>query len=224
MSNFLPPIDPIEIDPILLQEDLDDRIQRYLKTALPIHPRFPKLREMRDAQLKADNLLLKGPYLESLPDFPKGASLESLVTEGVIHNGFSKLVQSVYERPLHQHQEDAIRAVVEEQENIIVATGTGSGKTESFFFPLLDSLLKEEGIADKDGIRAILIYPMNALANDQLDRRLVPVLADQLKDYGITVGRFTGQTERDKPRRFIEESLTEKGSYFSELFGTNGSL
>ena len=67
-------LDPIEVDPVQLEEDLDDRMQRYLLTALPIHRRFPKLREQALAELSRSASIIKGPYLEALPDFPKGRS------------------------------------------------------------------------------------------------------------------------------------------------------
>lgn len=208
--------DPIEIDPLQLHDDLEERMHRYLLTALPINRRFPKLREMATAELKKADTLIKGPFLESLPDYPKGKSLEELVTDGLLHPGFTQLESDVFRRPLHEHQVNALTSVIEEKENIVVATGTGSGKTESFFFPLLDTLLKED-MKGKDGIRAILIYPLNALANDQLYSRLIPVLAAQLESFGITVGRFTGQTHAFKDREQLAEEQLGKES-MQELF------
>ncbi|MDC0275417.1 DEAD/DEAH box helicase [Verrucomicrobiales bacterium] len=214
MPNLL---DPIEIDPIHLQEDLQERMRRYLLTALPIHRRFPKLREQASKELSRSASLIKGPFLEALPDFPKGKSLEDLVGEGLLHPGFGSLDPEVFSRPLHIHQEEAMLRVIKDQENVVVATGTGSGKTECFFFPLLDALLKGD-IKGKPGIRAILVYPLNALANDQLYRRLVPALVHQLKDYGITVGRYTGQTTIGRSREWFEKQYLED-DFFKRMFG-----
>lgn len=71
----------------------------------------------------------------------------------------------------------------------MIATGTGSGKTECFLLPILDDALRNP----EPGVRAIVVYPMNALANDQLDRlrallRTVPE---------VTFGRYTGDTPWD---------------------------
>lgn len=214
MSTLL---DPIEVDPIHLQEDLQERMRRYLLTTLPIHRRFPKLREEASRELSKSASLIQGPFLEALPDFPKGKSLKDLVAEGFLHDGFQSLDPEVFTRPLHVHQEDAIRRVIGDKENIVVATGTGSGKTESFLFPLLDHLLKAN-VRGKPGIRAILVYPLNALANDQLYRRLVPVLAHQLKGFGLTVGRYTGQTTIGKERPWFQQQYLED-DYFREMFG-----
>lgn len=147
-----------EIDPILLQEELQNRIRRYLLTALPISRRFPMLRSEAERLINQPEMVIKGPFLEAIPDFPKGASLKDLVEEGLLHEGFARLGSTVYERRLHAHQEEAIRSVAGERKNIVVATGTGSGKTECFLFPLIDSLLKAN-IAGRPGIRAILVYP-----------------------------------------------------------------
>jgi len=205
-----------EIDPISLQEDLQNRMRRYLLTALPISRRFPGLRSQAEKLLIQPDVLVKGPFLEAIPDFPKGASLSQLVNEGVLHPGFELLGSNVFARPLHLHQEMAIRQIVQEKKNVVVATGTGSGKTECFLFPLLDSLLKAN-IAGKSGIRAIIVYPLNALANDQLYQRLAPILATKLGEYGLTVGRYTGQTRSDLSRKEIEEQLLS-GDFIKETF------
>lgn len=209
---------PVEVDPVSLQEELRDRMSRYLLTALPINSKFPMLREAAHQQFAKDNQLIKGPFLEALPDFPKSNSLSKLVDEGLLHSGFKKLSDEVLNRPLHEHQEDAIRAVVGEDKNIVVATGTGSGKTECFMYPMLDALLKE-GNRGKPGVQAILIYPLNALANDQLYARLVPLIADQLAEYGITIGRYTGQTSSSSRENIEREILDTPNSPFRELFG-----
>ena len=201
--------DPKEVDPIRLQKDLQDRMQRYLLTALPINRRFPQIRKAAAAELSRESEIIKGPFLEALPDYRKSRSLADWVEEGTLHPAFRDLDDpdlgsaSFFQRPLHKHQEEALDAVVNRKENIIVSTGTGSGKTECFLFPIIDALLKAD-IQGKPGIRAILVYPMNALANDQLYRRLVPLLVDKLQSHGLTVGRFTGQTTPNKSREFFE--------------------
>lgn len=211
--------DPIEIDPIALQEDLSDRMQRYLLTALPMHRRFPQLRAEAKRQLEQGAGLLRGPFLEALPDFPKGESLKQLVDSKLLHRGFLSVGESVLNRPLHAHQAEAVSRIVGSNENVVVATGTGSGKTECFLYPLVDELLKAN-IAGKPGIRAIIVYPLNALANDQLYRRIVPLVAKELKDYGITVGRYTGQTTPGKTRSYFEEQHLQD-PFFRGLFGTS---
>ena len=111
------------------------------------------------------------------------------------------------ERPLYRHQEEAIQKAVSRR-NLIVATGTGSGKTECYLFPILDHLLRERatGTLAAPGVRAMLLYPMNALANDQLKR-----LRDVLACFpDITFGRFVGDTK---------ERIREAPDLHRERFG-----
>src|SRR5271166_3007141 len=78
---------------------------------------------------------------------------------------------------------------VQAGQHVLVATGTGSGKTESFLYPIIDDLLRQRDQGVHEGLTAILVYPMNALANDQLDR-----LRDMLGGTGITFAQWVGTT------------------------------
>ncbi len=129
--------------------------------------------------------------------------------------------EEAWSRPLFTHQWEAFDRVVYGQKSIVVATGTGSGKTECFQLPILYSLLAEpEQIRARRGVRALLIYPLNALVEDQCARlrRLLFWVNLQFHEHGrregrtqqITFGRYTGDTpldERDFKRRESEESL-----------------
>jgi len=211
-----------EIDPTKLESELQQTLRRYLMTALPIHNRFPELKATAGELLEAPGRIIKGPFVETLADFPKGRSLENMVQSGMLHTGFRQLdrpnegASSPFKRPLHEHQESAISRILA-GENIVVATGTGSGKTECFLYPIINSLLNQN-IAFKPGVRAIIVYPMNALANDQLYKRLVPLIAKDLAAYGLTVGRFTGQTDSSANRFQIEQQELED-PFNQELFG-----
>ena len=108
------------------------------------------------------------------------------------------------DRRLHKHQEQAIRAAASGG-NYLVATGTGSGKTESFLYPIIDFLLRQD--LSKPGVRTILVYPLNALAKDQLYFRIAPLLLRDLGYLGITFGRFTGQIGANVTRHEEEARL-----------------
>ena len=134
--------------------------------------------------------LFKGPYVALDMPFKRGESIESLINEGIVSKLFYDLDDIDYRRPLYLHQERAIRQIGNGR-GAIVTTGTGSGKTECFLYPILNDLLYdiENGIDDV-GVRAIFLYPMNALVNDQMDR--VRKILKNFKD--ITFGFFTGDT------------------------------
>lgn len=201
-----------ERNPIQLGRELEDTLRRYLRTALPISRNFPKLRQQFEQALKP-GLLVKGPFVEATPDFHKGSSLKELVAEGLLHPGFDRLDERERLRPLHRHQAEALRAIVSDRENVVVATGTGSGKTECFLYPILDALLNDPDIA-RPGVRALLVYPLNALANDQLYKRLVPLFIGRYADSGIRIGRFTGLTRRNQSRAQAENEVLASDPFF----------
>lgn len=102
-------------------------------------------------------------------------------------------------RELYTHQEEAIRKSAEiegeSRPTIVVTAGTGAGKTESFLLPILNDLVRRPATPG-GGVRCIILYPMNALVNDQVDR-----LDKWLKGYdGITLFHFTSETPEDKKR------------------------
>ncbi|WP_062397099.1 DEAD/DEAH box helicase [Methanogenium cariaci] len=104
-------------------------------------------------------------------------------------------------RPLYLHQEQALKKTIVDGQNIVVATGTGSGKTEIFMLTILNELFrqKEAGTLNS-GVRALLLYPMNALVNDQLKR--MRLLLATTPD--ITFGRYTGETP-EKRKQAVEQ-------------------
>ncbi|WP_024794783.1 DEAD/DEAH box helicase [Tomitella biformata] len=179
------------LDPLEASAGIEASYKRYLKTM--VAPRDPALAKAFDAAVDGTTLLTKGPLLELTPPYAAGASLSDLVHEGVLHPDFPELESKAVpmERPLYKHQETAIRKVVAGR-NLVVSTGTGSGKTESFLLPILNSLLAERAAGTLGpGVRALLLYPMNALANDQLKR--LRTMLEGMPD--ITFGRYTGETK-----------------------------
>ncbi len=211
-----------ENNPVILGQTIENTIRRYLKAALPISPKYPRLRQAVNDALEQRDLLVKGPFVETLPDYVKRSSLREMITgdSRLLHTDFAQLPAAVLDRPLHRHQADALEAIVRDEQNVIVATGTGSGKTECFLYPILDSLLKESDLS-RPGVRALLVYPLNALANDQLYKRIVPLFVHQFQAKGIRVGRYTGLTRQGQRRTNAEQELLAADSFFREELGWN---
>ena len=187
------------IDAVSTSESIKATYRRYLSSLLAV--RDPKVDAALRKAIDSTDMLDRGPFLEATPPYVPGKSIRDLVSEGVLAQGFTDLSSDVLplDRPLYVHQEEAIRRVADGR-NIVVATGTGSGKTESFLIPILDSLIRDHERGELDsGVRALLLYPMNALANDQM-KRLRQLLASFP---AITFGRYTGETE-DDPRKARE--------------------
>lgn len=143
--------------------------------------------------------LFTGPYLELIYPYVHGKSLTALIDQGILSDQLRELdcfklpkpEPLPLDTPLYSHQEKAIRKLCQEKASIVVSSGTGSGKTECFTIPILNDLLQD----DTPGVRAILIYPLNALVNDQIERLRV-----LLKGTDITFGRFTGELPPEADR------------------------
>lgn len=174
------------LDPLETSRQIEASYKRYLKTLLS--PRDGKLAEAFDAEIDATSMLIKGPMLELTPPYETGSTPRQLMEQGLLHPSFAQIGIPA-DQPLYVHQETAIRKFIAGR-NLVVSTGTGSGKTESFLVPIINSLLEERSMGTLGpGVRALLLYPMNALANDQL-KRLRTVLRS-VPD--ITFGRYTGR-------------------------------
>lgn len=205
------------LHPLKTTDHLRNAYIRYLKTIKPFQDAF--LREQFAAAIEKEDFLVKGPLVEISLPFKTGNSIADLVKEGVLSDRFKQVCSPEslpYERGLYVHQEKAIRKLVDGR-NVVVATGTGSGKTETFLIPIINYLLKEEdqGTLRRPGVRALLLYPMNALANDQM-KRLRGLLANYPE---ITFGRYVGETlqEAGKARQAFEENYPGEPMLENEL-------
>lgn len=156
--------------------------------------------------------IYKGPYLSMTAPFQTGDSISALIDKGVVSKEFKKLSSVDLDLNLYDHQQRSIEKVAAGR-NLVVTTGTGSGKTESFLYPILNEIMKDIEKGDNpDGIRAILLYPMNALVNDQMDR-----VRSILKSYpSITFGYFTGDTPEKAKKGAREESPQTLGYQIPE--------
>jgi ATP-dependent helicase YprA (DUF1998 family) len=121
------------------------------------------------------------PFLESTPRY---VSVRSFAQIDGLHASATGLLEALssgapghaplLHNPPYSHQAEAIEEAIVNGNNLLIMTGTGSGKTESFLMPILSKLAIEassqpEAFADS-AVRALLLYPMNALVNDQLGR------------------------------------------------------
>ena len=139
------------IDAVATSAEIKATYRRYLQSLLAV--RDPEI----DAALCARRstrtpMLDKGPFLEATPPYAPGAPCRTLIEEGVLTDGLRRPWQrrASARPPLYVHQEQAIRKVAAGR-NVVVATGTGSGKTESFLLPILDSLVARAASAARSG-------------------------------------------------------------------------
>lgn len=146
------------------------------------------------------------PLVQVNPNFKTGASVEALARPGGLHAECARIFRvgktaasAGVSLTLFKHQEEAID-FAQRGASYVLTTGTGSGKSLAYFIPVIDAILKAKAIEPAPRTRAIVIYPMNALANSQLEE-----LGKFLADYGdqppVTYGRYTGQEDEDERRR-----------------------
>jgi len=127
--------------------------------------------------LQTDYVTSQQPYLEATASYKLADEYSLLNLPDAAKRALAKCAtvagSGVYPRPYH-HQARALQSFLTEENQIVVATGTGSGKTECFLFPILGSLACEaaerSATVSMPGCRALLLYPMNALVNDQVSR------------------------------------------------------
>lgn len=222
----------MRLSPYLTAEQLKEVLCTYLETAYRISN--TTILADRASILRDEKIVSQSPYIETTPRFEQGEWLEKIILPSLPKhlNEIASFGLPTGKYPLYRHQEQALRnAWIEdstEPHNLIVASGTGSGKTEIFYLTILADILREAlawdspsqratdmGIWSYQGwlhrrryeqrpaaIRAIILYPMNALVNDQL-RRLRRLLATEealkwqeqnLNGNHIYFGRYTSQT------------------------------
>ena len=137
-----------------------------------------RVREAVESEIK-QGLLWPEPLLQLNPSFEPGGTIESLIEEGLLHEDCGQIFRIKRNENdagttlrLHRHQEEAVR-VAARGEPYVLTTGTGSGKSLSYIIPAVDHVLRA---GSGSGIKAIVVYPMNALANSQreeLDKYLL---------------------------------------------------
>jgi superfamily II DNA/RNA helicase len=134
------------------------------------------------------------PLVQLNPLYKPGATVTELVHQGILHPDCSNYFCTKQGKPFqfHYHQEQAFKKA-QQQQSYVVTTGTGSGKSMTYVVPIFDDLLRNP---DLKGVRAILVYPMNALINSQ-EEELNKFLAN-VPNSLIRVAKYTGQESLEK--------------------------
>jgi hypothetical protein len=177
------------INPVAYTEKVIRSFLKYQLTAYPFSdPRLHgQMRELLNMDQVRRTPLLKGPYISLARSFRKGADLPALIAEGLLHSHMAHIVPDALHK-LYGHQERAIRSIGDGKTTLI-STGTGSGKTEAYLYPIISKCLELKSSGASAGISAVIVYPMNALAEDQLER-----LRGLLAGSGVPFGMYVGKT------------------------------
>src|SRR4051812_8716784 len=140
-----------------------------------IRIRAEDIKQHVDAEYDAERFW-PAPLIQLNPAFVPGGDIGRFVREGLLHPECERIFRvgkTADGNPgaplvLHKHQEEAIR-IAKRGESYVLTTGTGSGKSLSYFIPIVDDVIRRREAGGVKGITAIVVYPMNALANSQLE-------------------------------------------------------
>ncbi|MGE3718539.1 MAG: DEAD/DEAH box helicase [Bauldia sp.] len=176
------------------------------------HISSPALIEQRKELLQRPGIIHQVPYVESTPRYRNGHAFAGITGLPIAAlEVFTRLAKAegdlgplLYDPP-YQHQSEAIAQSLVGRKNLLVMTGTGSGKTESFLLPILGKFAREakdasRAFAGHSAMRALILYPMNALVNDQLGRLRSlfgdPRVVELFKGWSGRPARFARYTSR----------------------------
>ena len=218
-------------DVIGAHQRIDQLFKLYIRSAFPM--RSAALEAERDRAVAAPGVLSQPPLIEPAPQYPSsGHTLaRAAAALGAGYEDLARLASTMFgaDTELYRHQWESLHGATVGDRDIVVTTGTGSGKTECFLLPVLAELARESRgwtaphepdarrewwahgsgrigqwshVTRPSAVRALILYPLNALVEDQL-RRLREILDDDgthtwldaaRHANRVTFGRYTGQT------------------------------
>ena len=187
-----------------LRAGLIDTYRDYATSFMRI--RDDRIRNSVDDALDSGRLW-PHPRVGLNPAFESGGIIEDLVSEGLLHPAASpifRLGKSSTDAlgrplPLYRHQAEAMRVAANDR-NYVLTTGTGSGKSLAYIIPIVDHVLRT---GSGRGVKAVVVYPMNALANSQMEELAKFLDHGPWIDRPVTFERYTGQDD-DETRERIQ--------------------
>ena len=229
----------LPIDPIGAFQKVKEDYLRYFTTMYKFREnRYNYLNEEMSRVLTSGDNLYKEPYCELQPEYASdGIPLREVLRERHIIDDealldiYSEFIETgLMDNPPYNHQVEMLEKAFRDRRNVVITSGTGSGKTESFFLPLFASLIKEAyqwsqtgrpdyhaNWHDRDcydnayqrmgenrpaALRALIMYPMNALVDDQISRLRKAIDSYKIRDFferrlnghRIFFGRYNSKT------------------------------
>ena len=190
-------------------QQMQGALQDYIEATY--HISQPTLVAQRQEILQAPGVIHQRPYLESTPRYKTGTTFKDLGLDPAVLEVFGSVSEPegdlnrlIYDPP-YEHQAISTKLSLVDGRSLVVMTGTGSGKTECFLLPILGKLASEaqrkgQSFGETPAVRAMVLYPMNALVNDQLGRlRLLFAdkrISDKFMTWSGRPARFARYTSR----------------------------
>lgn len=183
------------LNPITVVDQVISEYRSYLSTEF--QARDPQLRAALEAALIEAGFLAQEPFFQAHRPFKSGKRWRDLGLDAALAKVMEQRSGS---EAAYLHQSDAIGHLLgPEPGPLVVTTGTGSGKTECFLLPVIQNAIEDSVRFRHAGLTALLVYPMNALANDQEER-----IRQYLEGSGHThvkVARYDRSTSEEERRR-----------------------
>ena len=154
------------LDVFALRDSVVDEYERFATSFTTIHAQ--DIREQVEA-IYAEKRYWPEPLIQINPSYKRSTDVGALVANGTLDPGCADIFRADG-RPLslYEHQKQAI-AIASAGESFVVTTGTGSGKSLCFFVPIVSHVLAARRSSAEPRTHAIVVYPMNALANSQME-------------------------------------------------------
>jgi superfamily II DNA/RNA helicase len=188
------------LDIFALRDFVVDEYKHFATSFTTIHA--PDIKAQVEA-IYAEGRYWPEPLIQINPSYKRTTDVQSLVAQRALDPTCADIFQTKgHPLSLYKHQEQAI-ALAASGESYVVTTGTGSGKSLCFFIPIVHRVLTEKKRGGQPRTRAIIIYPMNALANSQLEE-LGKFVSNVAGAAPITFARYTGQEDADERKRLAD--------------------
>ena len=231
-------------NPIKIWRELKSIYLKYIDSGLPLNNE--NLVRERRKLYEEPGSICQPPIIELVPRYKEVATLMEACNELKIDADFVDFAKRGLfpdfrgvERKLYQHQKDALQHAFVERKHIVATTGTGSGKTECFLLPAIADLVEESkkwGSNRKRAVRTLILYPLNALAEDQMIRLRKSLnstnsdatgardwLNENRGKHRFYFGRYTGKTPVSGNReRRQDEYRKQKEKHIKEWDAASG--
>jgi len=183
------------MDALKLHKSVISNYRDYLSSFINI--KDDRVKEYVEAKFESEGFIPE-PLIQFNPSYEKGESLNDLLEKGLIHKDLPKIIGD-YE--LYKHQIEGIK-IGATGRGFVVTSGTGSGKSLIFLATIFDYILK---LKEKSkGIKAVLVYPMNALINSQ-ELEIQKYADNYPGKFPVTFAKYTGQEDLEEREKIKDQ-------------------
>lgn len=184
-----------------LRNSVVGQYRAYVKSFLDIDD--PRLKAFAEKMLEEEELW-PAPLLQCNPGFKKGETIAELIQQKYLHKEMEHIFSGFH---LHKHQADAIKLYTREKKGFVITSGTGSGKSLTYLGSIFNRVLETSNHEQK-AVKAIIVYPMNALINSQEEEiekfKKSYETNREGEPFPIRFGKYTGQESDAKKKDIIE--------------------